>query len=71
MNAALPVTNAVCASPSWYDVTPRGVVTPMFFWNRVRIAAACGLLIVTLPPLMNWPPPEEAIHSSASHVSPS
>ena len=71
MNAALPLTNAVCASPSWYEVTPRGVVTPMFARNRSRIAAAFGLLIVTLPLSMNWPPPEEASHSSASQVSPS
>ena len=30
----------------------------MFWRNRSRIAAAFGLLIVTLPPSMNWPPPD-------------
>src|SRR5262245_29874846 len=71
MKAALPVMNAVCVSPSVYEVTLRGVVTPMFLRNRSRTAAAFGLLIVALPLSMNWPPPEEASHSSASHVRPS
>ena len=32
MNAALPSTNAVWASPSWYVVTSRGVILPI--WAR-------------------------------------
>ena len=29
------------------------------------------MLIVALPPSMKWPPPDDAIHSSALHVRPS
>src|SRR5512132_530486 len=63
--------NAVCVSPSWYDVTPRGVVTPMFWRNRSRTAAAFELLIVAFPPSTKWPPPDDAMHSSESQVRPS
>src|SRR6266496_5482931 len=46
MNAALPARNAVCASPSWYDVTPRGVIFPICARNESRTAAALAVLIV-------------------------
>ena len=71
MNAALPSTNAVCASPSWYVVTSRGVVLPIWEANRSRTAAPFGLLIVTLPSSMNPPAPADSYHSSASQVRPS
>src|SRR3954451_23099124 len=45
MKAALPLMNAVCVSPSWYEVTPRGVVLPMFARNMLRTFAALALLI--------------------------
>src|SRR3954454_5190478 len=71
MNAALPARKAVCASPSWYDVTPRGVIFPIPARNESSTAAALGLLIVTLPLSMKWPAPEEASHSRESQVRPS
>ena len=71
MNAALPSTNAVWASPSWYVVTSRGVVLPIWEANRSRIAAPFLLLIVALPLSTNPPAPDDWYHSSASQVRPS
>ena len=70
-NAALPLSNAFSDFSSWYVVTPRGVMLPTQLRCRFRIATARGLLIVTLPPSMNCPPPLEASHSSESQVRPS
>ena len=69
--AAFPSSNACSVWSSWYEVTPRGVVLPI--WARIasRIVRAFALLMVALPPEMSVPPPAEAIHSSALQVSPS
>src|SRR5215207_510174 len=69
--AALPLANALRASSSWYDVTPRGVMVPTQLRWRFSIATAFGLSIVASPPSMRFSPPDEASHSSALQVSPS
>src|SRR5690349_6802160 len=71
MNAALPEANALRAPSSSYDVTPRGEMLPTQPRNMFRVAIAFGLLIDALPLSMKWPPPDDASHSSESHVRPS
>src|SRR5436305_1530103 len=70
-NAASPASKACSVWSSWYVVTPRGVILPISLRIASRTVFAFELLIVALPLSMKWPPPADAIHSSALQVRPS